>query len=72
MGLETSHGQCLCQYVLCASERFETTVLGNTKTELLMKLAEKLFPTTVLDWFGKDGLHKNRGYSLSLMSSNLS
>lgn len=54
MGLETSHGQCLCQYVLRVSERFETTVLGNIKTELLMKLAEKSFPTTVLDWFGKN------------------
>lgn len=72
MGLETSHGQGLCQYVLHASETFETTVLGNMKTELLMKLAELLLPTTVLDWFGKEGLNKTRGSSLTLMSPNLS
>lgn len=38
MGVETSYGQFLCQYMLHFNQSFGITVLGHIKTKLLIEL----------------------------------
>lgn len=70
MGVETSYGKFLCQYMLYFNQGFGIAVLGQNKDKIADRTAEQSLPCAVLPGLEKLDFVHTRDF-LSVMLPNL-